>query len=698
MPRSARKRRESGDGGNGHNGHEGHEGHDGHDGRAAGVRHPLDDLFGTTASVRVLRALSPGDEQAPPHIARCTGISRPAVREALIRLEREEIVERVGQGRNVLYRISTTHPLSKRIVKLFRAEARRTSLAALVLLGSAIVASAMLAHDALAQAATRTVAPGPLAASDGAADMIAINANIYTVDDSRPAAKAFAVRGGRFLFVGSERGAMALRDAHTRVVDMHGATVVPGLVDAHAHLLELGTSLGNVNVAGSTSYEDVVSRTVAHARNVPKGEWIVGRGWDQNRWAVKEFPTQAALSRALPENPVVLARIDGHAVLANARAMALAGVSSATKDPVGGRIIRDASGNPTGVFVDNATGLIERAVPRPTPEQLTRALSAALTECHRWGLVGAHDPGEPRRVIDVMEQMAQDGKFDFRGYVLISDDSADIAHYYSLGPRSALYDGHLWVRAIKLYADGALGSRGAALLSPYSDDPGNTGLLVSTEAHIESVAESALRHGFQVATHAIGDRGNRNVLDAYQAALTAVPRADHRFRVEHAQIIDPADIPRFAALGVIPSMQGSHQTSDMRWAQDRLGPSRIRGAYAWASLLATGVVIPNGSDAPVEEVNPLISFHSSVTRQDSTGWPAGGWYPEQRMTRDQALRSMTIWPAYAGFQESVMGSITAGKYADFTVLDRDIMQVPDSEILGAGVVATYVGGRTVYSR
>lgn len=649
-------------------------------------------MLGTQGAVRVLRVLAPGDEHAPPHIAECTGISRPAVREALMRLEREDIIERVGQGRNVLYRISTTHPLSKRIIKLFRAEAKRASVVTVV-----AALSLLSATTARAQVA-QTSRSSPTAPRLLCADIIVTNAHIYTVDDTRPAAEAFAVRSGKFLFVGSEREAMALRDAHTRVVDLHGATVVPGLVDAHAHLLELGTSLGNVNVAGSGSYEDVVRRTVEHGRSTPKGEWIVGRGWDQNRWGAKQFPTHEALSQAFPNNPVVLTRIDGHALLANATAMSLAGVTAATRDPEGGRIVRDASGQPTGVFIDNAQGLIDRAIPRPSHDQITRSLAAALAECHRWGLVGAHDPGEPRPVIDAMEDMARAGSFDFRGYILISDDSAAIAHYYQVGPRSALYNGHLWVRAIKLYADGALGSRGAALLSPYSDDPTNTGLLVSTEAHIESVAESALRHGFQVATHAIGDRGNRNVLDAYEAALKAVPRADHRFRVEHAQILDPADIPRFATLGVIPSMQGSHQTSDMRWAQDRLGPSRIRGAYAWASLLNTGVVIPNGSDAPVEEVNPLISFHSSVTRQDATGWPAGGWYPEQRMTRDQALKSMTIWPAYAGFQESMMGSITPGKYADFTVLDRDIMQVPDNDILKTGVIATYVGGKSVYTR
>jgi hypothetical protein len=259
-----------------------------------------------------------------------------------------------------------------------------------------------------------------------------------------------------------------------------------------------------------------------------------------------------------------------------------------------------------------------------------------------------------------------------------------------------LYDGHLWIRAIKLYADGALGSRGAALLAPYTDEPGNSGLLVSQPAHIRAVADMALRRGFQVNVHAIGDRGNRIVLDAFRDALNAHPTADHRFRIEHAQVISAEDIPRFAALGVIPSMQATHQTSDMRWAESRLGPERIRGAYAWRSLLKTGVIIPNGTDFPVEEVNPLLTFHAAVTRQDPANWPAGGWYPEQRMTREEALQSMTIWPAFAGFQEKLSGSLTPGKYADFVVLDRDIMTVPDADILGARVISTWIAGKRVY--
>jgi predicted amidohydrolase YtcJ len=428
----------------------------------------------------------------------------------------------------------------------------------------------------------------------------------------------------------------------------------------------------------------------------------VGRGWDQNRWPSKEFPTHEALSRAFPQNPVVLERIDGHAVLANSKAMDLAGVTASTREPSGGRIVRLSSGAPSGVFVDNAESLIERAIPPLSTADTRKAILAAITECNRWGLTGVHDPGVSSATIAIYEELAKAGNYNLRNYVMLSDpgeptSSAALDNpYLRRGPQSALYDGHLWVRAIKLYADGALGSRGAALLAPYSDDTANSGLLVSQPAHLEAWAEAGLRRGFQINVHAIGDRGNRNVLDAFEAALKAIPKADHRFRIEHAQVLSPADIRRFAKLGVIPSMQATHQTSDMPWAESRVGPERIRGAYAWRSLLNTGVVIPNGTDFPVEEVNPLLTFHAAVTRQNPANMPAGGWYPEQKMTRDEALQSMTIWPAYAGFQESILGSITPGKYADFVVLDRDIMRVPDTEILGARVMSTWIGGKPVY--
>ncbi|MEP6733388.1 MAG: amidohydrolase [bacterium] len=543
------------------------------------------------------------------------------------------------------------------------------------------------------------IVAAPLAAQSArSADLIVTNARIYTVDDTRPVVAAMAIRDGRIAFTGSLREAMALKGPATRVLDLAGRTVIPGMVDAHAHLLGLGQALQTVNLFGAKSYDEVIARVVARAKGVPPGQWILGRGWDQNQWGDTRFPTHDALTRALPNNPVYLERIDGHAGLANAVAMRTANVGASTKDPSGGRIERTSSGEPSGVFVDNAKDLVERAIPAETREQTRSKLRAAITESHRWGLVGVHDAGESRATIDLMEEMAKAGEVPFRLYVMISDDSAAIAHYLARGPQSGLYDNHLWIRSIKLYADGALGSRGAALLEPYNDDANNKGLLLSAPAHIQDVATRALGSGFQVATHAIGDRGNRLVLDAYEAALKAKPMADHRFRVEHAQIINHDDIPRFALLGVIPSMQAVHQTSDMYWAGTRLGQGRLLGAYAWRSLLETGVVVPNGSDFPVEAVNPLLSFHSAVARQDAENWPSGGWMPEQKMTREEALKSMTIWPAFAGFQEAVMGSLSVGKLADFVILDRDIMTVADRDILGTAVVATYIGGKAVYER
>ncbi len=538
--------------------------------------------------------------------------------------------------------------------------------------------------------------------AQGPADLVLTNGRIYTVDNARPHASALAVRDGRVLFVGSDAEAKVLAGPSTLVIDLHGATVVPGIVDAHAHLLGLGNKLQRVDLVGSKSYDEVVSRVKTWAKDVKPGVWIQGRGWDQNLWPTRQFPTHEALSRAFPNNPVLLTRIDGHAVLANAKAMELAHVTTATADPAGGRIVKLTSGAPSGVFVDRANGLIERAIPAATRADNRKAILAAIADANSQGLTGIHDAGEGAETIGIFEELAKAGNYNLRNYVMLSDPGepgspAALGNpYIQRGPQSALYDGHLWIRAIKLYADGALGSRGAALLAPYSDEPSNSGLLLSKPEHIEAWAETALRSGFQVNVHAIGDRGNRIVLDAFESALKKVPKADHRFRIEHAQVLSPEDIPRFATLGVIPSMQATHQTSDMRWAPDRVGPQRIRGAYAWRSLLNTGVVIPNGTDFPVEEVNPLLTFHAAVTRQDPSNLPAGGWYPEQKMTREEALQSMTIWPAYAGFQESILGSLTPGKYADFVILDRDIMQVPDSEILGTRVISTWIGGKRVY--
>ncbi len=553
----------------------------------------------------------------------------------------------------------------------------------------------MLRHAALALALPVVAAaqqrPAP-------ADLIVTNARIYTVDDAHPVAEALAVRAGRIAYVGSAREAASLRGASTRTLDAHGATIIPGMIDAHTHLLSLGEALMSVPLAGTTSYDEIVRRVAERAKTARAGEWITGHGWDQNRWGDTRFPTHEPLTRAVPDRPVALSRIDGHALLVNAAAMKAANITAATKDPSGGRIERDASGNPTGVFVDNAMSLIERAVPASTPSQIRDATARAIAECSRWGLTGIADAGVPPNVIDVYEAMAREGKYDIRNYVMVADDDRALEKYFAIGPRNALYDARLWVRAIKIVADGALGSRGAALLEPYTDDARNTGLLTTPPERIRSVAARALRHGFQLNVHAIGDRANRLVLDAFEGALDSVPTSDHRFRIEHAQIISPADIPRFAKLGVIPSMQASHQTSDMYWATNRIGPTRVLGAYAWRALLDAGSIIPNGSDFPVEQVNPLISFHAAFARQDADGWPAGGWHPEQRMTRDEALKSITIWPAVASFEEHELGSLSVGKLADFVILDQDIMRVPPELVLRTQVVATYLGGRAVYEQ
>ena len=533
------------------------------------------------------------------------------------------------------------------------------------------------------------------------ADLVVTNARVYTSDVNRPIAEALAVRSGRIAFVGSNRGALALAGPRTERLDVAGKTVIAGMVDAHAHLLGLGQALRTVDLVGTRSYDDVIARVAERAKTARPGEWIRGRGWDQNDWADTRFPTHGALSRAVPNNPVYLTRVDGHAALVNAKGLELAQVTAATPDPSGGRFIRDSGGagganNPTGVLIDNAQGVVSRVIPAASRAELREQTLAAIAEANRWGLTGIHDAGVGPEGIAVYEDLAKEGRYNLRNYVMIRSSDSVLDAFMRRGPQKALYDGRLWMRAIKISADGALGSRGAALLEPYSDDPGNTGLITTPPERIKSVAVRALRAGFQVNVHAIGDRANRIVLDQFEAALREVPTADHRFRIEHAQILRYQDIPRFAQLDVIPSMQGSHQTSDMYWVPNRLGWARAQGAYAWRSLLNTGVVIPNGSDFPVEAVNPLISFHSFVTRQDADNFPPGGWMPEQRTTRQEALLSITLWPAYAAFMENESGTLTAGKYADFVVLDRDIMTVALEEILGTRVLMTVLGGKAVY--
>ena len=528
------------------------------------------------------------------------------------------------------------------------------------------------------------------------ADFVVHNAKIYTVNAEQPEAEALAVRGDRILMVGTNAEVLeAYPDAER--LDAGGQAVVPGLIDAHVHLMGLGTSLLQADLVGAASKEETVERLQAFEETLPADAWLTGRGWDQNDWPEKAFPTRQDLDEAFPERPVWLRRIDGHAAWANTAALESVGMEAlrSMSDPEGGKIERDAQGNPTGVFVDAAMSIIESEVPETSEEQLGQALELAIEETKKYGLTGVHEAGIDRSTAERYQKAIDEDRFDVRLYGMVGGRGAAFDYFCESGPILD-YGGKLTVRAVKFYIDGALGSRGAALLSDYSDDEGNQGLLMLPPDSFTTDVRRALKCGFQVNTHAIGDRGNRVVLDAYEEAMQQTGRTSGRHRVEHAQIVALEDIPRFAELGVIASMQPTHATSDMYWAEDRLGPERIKGAYAWRRFLDSGAQLAFGSDFPVEQVNPLLGFYAAVTRQDAEGYPEGGWLPDQRLTREETLRAFTLDAAYAAFMESEVGSIEPGKYADFVVLSNDIMAIPELEILETDVVATYLGGKAVH--
>jgi len=471
-----------------------------------------------------------------------------------------------------------------------------------------------------------------------------------------------------------------------------GATVLPGLIDAHAHLDGLGAALETVDLTGTQSEDEVVARVARRAAQVSPGDWITGRGWDQNDWDRKEFPTAAALDRLVPDRPVWMTRIDGHAALANSAAMKAAGITASTREPEGGRIVRDSSGNPTGVFIDNAKALVANAIPQPSRETRKRRILAAARNIAANGLTEIHDAGADQEVIDLVKELIVEKKLPIRLYLMLGDDESLLNRWLRDGPLVD-YAGRLTVRSIKLYADGALGSRGAALLEPYGDDPGNRGLAVSKPEHIEDIARRAIDRGFQVVTHAIGDRGVRNVLEAYERAGVA---ASHRSRIEHLQVIALEDLPRLAKSGIVASMQPTHATSDMPWAEARVGPERIRGAYAWRRVLDAGARIALGSDFPVEAVNPMFGLYAAVTRQDQSGEPAGGWMPGERLTITEAIRGFTADAAWAAFEETSRGTIEPGKLADLTIVDSNPLETPPAELFRIPVRMTIVGGEVVY--
>jgi predicted amidohydrolase YtcJ len=530
------------------------------------------------------------------------------------------------------------------------------------------------------------------------ADVILYNATIYTVDAARPTAQAIAVRGERIEALGENAAILRLRAPSTRVIDAAGATVIPGLQDAHGHVAALGSNLQTLDFRGTTSFEQVVAGVRQRVASTPPGQWILGRGWDQNDWLDKAWPTEELLSAVAPAHPVYLTRIDGHAALVNRRAMELAGLTSSTRDPDGGRIIRGSGGQPTGILIDRAQDLVSGRIPSITRAQLEARLLMADHELRRLGLTMVHDAGTDDETVDAYRRLIDSGRLKTRIYVMLRGSLPALRPFFDKGPLIGGDNPRLIVRAIKLVADGALGSRGAAMLESYSDEPGTRGLLTTPPEEVYAQALAASKSGFQTAIHAIGDRGNRVAIDMFERVQKEVPAARAlRLRIEHAQILDAAEIPRFARLGIIASMQATHATSDMPWVPDRIGPARMaEGAYVWRTLLESGVVLANGSDFPVEEPNPMLGLYAAITRQDPSGKPPGGWLPGQRLSRDQALRSFTLSAAYAAHVERLLGSLEPGKLADFVVLSKDIMRVPAAEILDTTVTMTVSGGEVVY--
>ncbi|MDH4070647.1 MAG: amidohydrolase, partial [Ignavibacteria bacterium] len=482
-------------------------------------------------------------------------------------------------------------------------------------------------------------------------------------------------------------------------IELAGRAVFPGFIDAHAHLEGLGVFLNNIDLMGTGSVREIQGLVRERAETIPAGVWIRGRGWDQNDWEMKVFPDHSALDQAAGGIPVYLDRVDGHAVWVNRKVLEIAGITRDTPDPEGGAIIRDEHGEPTGIFVDNAVDMLDSVLPEPTTSERRESILRAVHSCLRVGLTTVHSMGVDLEEIGIYKDLIQTGQFPFRVYAAIDGTGPTWDHYAATGPEVSGFDGRLTVRTLKLYADGALGSYGAALIEPYTDAPDRRGFTVTSDDSMRILGEQAIRNGFQLSVHAIGDRANHITLNIYRDLFERMGRGGSglRFRIEHVQVLDPPDILRFARMGVLPVMQPTHCTSDMYWVETRLGPERTRSTYTWRSLINSGSILPAGSDFPVESNNPLWGFYAAITRQDHQGWPEGGWFPEERMTREEALRAFTIWAAYAGFEEELKGSISKGKYADIVVLSKDIMTVPADEILKTEVAMTIVGGEIVHT-
>ena len=543
------------------------------------------------------------------------------------------------------------------------------------------------------------------------ADTIFLGGTIYTVNEAQPTAEAVAIAGDSIVFVGSRQDAEAWRGTTTQVVDLGGRTLTPGFIETHGHIMGLGYNELNLDLMDVKSYEELVERVRQAVSKAQPGQWIVGRGWHQDKWdakpakMVKGFQTHELLSSVSPDNPVYLRHASGHAGFANARAMQMAGVNQLSVEQLreanseGGEIIRDDLGNPTGIFNERAQSLITRYIPESTTESDTQALELTMQACARHGITSFDDAGASRANRDLFHQFKAEGKLTTNLYVMITGFDSDLIYEWLRKGREVDPRGNLTIRAIKLNCDGALGSRGAWLLEEYTDRPGFFGMATLPMDTVMKISREGLKNGFQVCAHAIGDRANKEILDRYEVAFTENPKPDHRFRIEHAQHMRGADIPRFGQLGVIAAMQANHLSSDRPWAIDRLGEKRIKeGAYMWQSLLKTGAKVINGTDVPVEPVNPMNSFYASVTRKTLKGEPEGGYEPEEKMTREQALRSYTLDAAFGAFEEKIKDSLEVGKRADFTVFSKDIMTVAEPEILTTEVVMTVIGGKVIYEK
>ena len=536
-----------------------------------------------------------------------------------------------------------------------------------------------------------------------AADLVLRGGKVVTVDAAIPDGQAIAVKGDTILAVGSDRDIRAYIGSETEVIDLDGMLAIPGFVESHGHFLGVGQANTQLNLMGVANWDEVVSMVEAVIGDAATGELIRGRGWHQEKWDrtpepnVDGLPTHHSLSAVSPDNPVVLRHASGHASFANAKAMEMSGITRRTPNPPGGEIVRDASGEPIGAFRETAQRLLAPAsegAAEPSPRRLAEL---AAQEALAKGITTFHDAGSSFETIDTLRQMVDEGALGLRMWVMIRDSNERLAERLSDYWLIGYGNNHLTVRAIKRSIDGALGPHGAWLLEPYEDLPSSTGLNTSPVESVEETARLAAQHGFQLAVHAIGDRANRETLDIFERTFRAnTQMTDHRWRIEHSQHLHPNDIPRFGQLGVIPSMQGIHCTSDGPYVMERLGERRAEeGAYVWQKLMQTGAVIANGTDAPVEDVSPIASFYATVSRKLKDGTL---FYPDQRMSREEALRSYTINGAYAGFEEGIKGSLTPGKLADITVLSKDILTIPEDEIPTAEVVYTIVGGKVLFSR